>query len=219
MRLRSPLRTARAIGRVLDLARERHGSPNDIAAEYATLAKAYGTALVVGDSYAFMWPREAFIRVGVDYRQADRVRSDIYRDFLPLMSSSRVELLDNPRQLCGLERRVGPSGKDQINHPDKGHDDLINAAAGALIYAHRAALDYLPLTMPWYTGKYSGSQGAGEASVSSSLSTDPAVERMNRVNSTPSNPANGGSYFGINSGGLNSDNFSMRDRWSVPHGW
>ena len=81
---------------------------------------------------------------------------DLYRDFVPLMSSGRVQLLDSDRllaQLCGLERHVGPSGKDQINHPDKGHDDLINAAAGALLYANRDASDYVPIVTPWFTGK------------------------------------------------------------------
>jgi hypothetical protein len=137
---------------VLDLARERHGSPNDIATEYAAVAKAYGTSVVTGDNYAYMWPREAFIRAGVDYRRSDRVRSDIYRDFLPLMSSARVQLLDNQRlvaQLTGLERHVGPSGKDQIAHPERSHDDLVNAAAGALVYANRAALEEVPATVPF----------------------------------------------------------------------
>jgi hypothetical protein len=214
---------------VLDLARERHGSPHIIAAEYAATAKAYGTALVIGDNYAFQWPREAFIAAGVDYQRADQAKSDIYRAFLPLMSSARVELLDNDRliaQLCGLERHVGPSGKDQITHPDRGHDDLINAAAGALIYANRAARDYVPMSMPWYTGKYCGpSDGGGESALQVGT-TDPAVARMNEANAKAreglsktnyvrqGSPSPWSSPFGGNSGGINSDTYSMRDRWS-----
>ena len=38
-------------------------------------------------------------------------------------------------KLCSLERRVARSGKDSINHPDGAHDDVINAAAGALVLA------------------------------------------------------------------------------------
>jgi hypothetical protein len=177
---------------------------------------------VIGDNYAYQWPREAFVAAGVDYRRADLTKSDVYRAFLPLMSSGRVELLDSERliaQLCGLERHVGPSGKDQITHPDRGHDDLINAAAGALIYANRAARDYVPMPMPWSIGKSSGPQGAGEQ-MPASGATDPAVERMNRVNSTPANPAGytpnpWTSPFGGGGGnGINSPNFSMRDKWS-----
>lgn len=154
---------------VLDLARERYGKPFDIAKEYAAVIRAYGISRVRGDNYAHDWPREPFVNAGIEYLRCDRNKSDLYRDFLPLMSSGRVELLDNDRliaQLCGLERHVGPSGKDQITHPDKGHDDLINAAAGALIYASRDALDHVPTPMPWYTGKNSGpSDGVAAAPV------------------------------------------------------
>jgi hypothetical protein len=49
------------------------------------------------------------------------------------VNSQRIELLDNPRlisQLTSLERRTARSGKDSIDHPPGGHDDLINALAG-----------------------------------------------------------------------------------------
>lgn len=38
-------------------------------------------------------------------------------------------------QLCGLERRTARSGKDSIDHAPGAHDDLANAAAGALTMA------------------------------------------------------------------------------------
>jgi hypothetical protein len=41
-------------------------------------------------------------------------------------------------QLSGLERRVGRSGKDSIDHRPGSHDDLANAAAGACVQAVRA---------------------------------------------------------------------------------
>jgi hypothetical protein len=55
-----------------------------------------------------------------------------------LMNSRRVELLDLPQlsaQLGGLERRTARGGKDSIDHAPGAHDDLINAAAGALVLA------------------------------------------------------------------------------------
>jgi Terminase large subunit, T4likevirus-type, N-terminal len=191
---------------VLDLARERHGKPHDIAKEYAAVVRAYGVSLVRGDNYAYLWPREAFINAGIDYRRADRIKSDLYRDFLPLMSSGRVELLDSDRllaQLCGLERHVGASGKDQINHPDKGHDDLINAAAGALLYANRDASDYVPIVTPWFTGK---NCGPSDGDVAAPVSAHESWAR---------------SYYGSGggSGGINSPDFSMRDKWSDRRGW
>jgi hypothetical protein len=54
------------------------------------------------------------------------------------VNSGRVELLDHPRvraQFLALERRVTRSGNDSIDHPPGGHDDLANAAAGALTRA------------------------------------------------------------------------------------
>jgi ribosomal protein L37AE/L43A len=47
-------------------------------------------------------------------------------------------LLDNKKlisELSSLERRTGRSGRDSIDHPPGGHDDMANAAAGALVRA------------------------------------------------------------------------------------
>jgi hypothetical protein len=47
-------------------------------------------------------------------------------------------LLDNQvliGQLCALERSTGPSGRDRIDHPRGAHDDLCNAACGAICLA------------------------------------------------------------------------------------
>ena len=122
---------------VLDLIRERRApfNPSDVVTEFAETLKAYGCHMVVGDRYAAEWPRERFRAHGIDYRVADKVRSDIYRDLLPVLNSGSIELLDHPRliaQLCSLERRTARSGKDSIDHPPAGQDDVINAAAGAV---------------------------------------------------------------------------------------
>jgi len=63
---------------------------------------------------------------------------DIYREFLPILNAGRAELLDIPRmfdQLVSLERRTARGGRDSIDHPPGGHDDVINSAAGALVLA------------------------------------------------------------------------------------
>jgi hypothetical protein len=59
----------------------------------------------------------------------------LYLNLLPAINSGLVDLLDNDRlvaQLCALERRTARSGKDRIDHPPGGHDDLANAVAGAI---------------------------------------------------------------------------------------
>jgi len=129
---------------ILDAIRERKPpfSPAGVVAEFAALLKIYRVTIVRGDRFAGEWPRERFRESGVQYRVAEKVRSDLYRDLLPLLNSGQVELLDHARltgQLCGLERRTGRGGKDSIDHAPGGHDDVINAAAGAIVAAHDAA--------------------------------------------------------------------------------
>ena len=122
---------------VLDAVRERKPpfSPEAVTREFAELLKHYGVSTVKGDRYAGEWPREQFRKHGVEYQVSEKTASDLYRELLPAINSGRVELLDNVRlinQLCGLERRTSRAGKDSINHAPGAHDDVANAAAGAL---------------------------------------------------------------------------------------
>ena len=113
-------------------------SPEAAVKEFAGVLKAYGLRSVSGDRYAGDWPRERFREHGIEYKVADRTRSDLYRDLLPLLNSDRVDLLENQRlvsQLSALERRTSRGGHDTIDHASGGHDDLANAAAGALLMA------------------------------------------------------------------------------------
>jgi hypothetical protein len=128
---------------VLDAVREVRPpfSPEKVVENFCQLLHQYRLYGVMGDRYAGEWPREQFAKNRVRYLPATKPKSDIYRDLLPLLNSGRIELLDNERlfnQLCNLERRVGRSGKDSIDHGPRGHDDVANAAAGVLTLAARA---------------------------------------------------------------------------------
>jgi hypothetical protein len=71
----------------------------------------------------------------VTYETADRDRSGLYLELLPLINSCRVSLLDNPRlvsQLTSLERRTSRGGRDSIDHAPGSHDDMSNSVAGVL---------------------------------------------------------------------------------------
>ena len=84
--------------------------------------------------------RERFRTHGVTYEVSRWTKSDLYVELLPLLTSRRARLLDQPRltaQLLSLERKTGASGRDSITHPRDGHDDLSNAAAGALVHVTR----------------------------------------------------------------------------------
>lgn len=121
---------------VVDATREIRAplSPELAVSELAMLFKSYGVSIITGDRYAGEWPREQFQKFGIVYRPAEKSKSELYVDFLPLVNSRRADLLDEPRlinQLLALERRTARGGRDSIDHPPGGHDDLINAVAGA----------------------------------------------------------------------------------------
>jgi hypothetical protein len=112
--------------------------PGEATAAVAKLVKSYGVGRIVSDKYAALWPVSEFARHDVTLEHSERDRSAFYADFLPLLTSGRARLLDSPRlvgQLANLERRAQPSGKDRIDHPAGAHDDLSNAAAGAMTLA------------------------------------------------------------------------------------
>jgi hypothetical protein len=122
---------------VLDALREVRPpfSPDAVVTEFAALLKRYGVARVTGDRYAAEWCAERFRKAGVYYKPAERPKSDLYREFLPMVNSASVELLDHPKllaQLCSLERRTARNGRNSIDHPPNGHDDLANVVAGVV---------------------------------------------------------------------------------------
>jgi hypothetical protein len=125
---------------VLDLVREKRPpfSPSAAVLEFIEVLREYRVRRVCGDRYAGEWPREQFRRYGIEYVCAEKTKSDLYRDVLPLLNSGRAELLDEKRllqQLLGLERRTARGGKDSIDHAPRSHDDVANAVAGALVIA------------------------------------------------------------------------------------
>jgi hypothetical protein len=131
---------------VIDALYERRPpfNPTGVVAEIADLLREYRIGSVTGDRYAASWVTEAFSKEGLTYCHSTRDRSAIYGEALPLFTSGRVRLLDNPRlvnQLIGLERRTSPAGRDRIDHGPGAHrhDDIANAVCGALVGAARPA--------------------------------------------------------------------------------
>jgi hypothetical protein len=124
---------------VLDCIRERKGSPEVITAEYGALLHAYKIGRVTGDDYGAQWVKEAFARHGIVYESTKLSRVEIYLNFLPLIHSRRVELLDGCQkmvnQLLALERTTSATGRDLVKHPNGAHDDLANVVAGVLVLA------------------------------------------------------------------------------------
>jgi hypothetical protein len=114
-------------------------SPASAVADFARTLKQYHVDRAISDRWGGQFVREPFLAFGIQVQIADRPKSSFYQDFLPLVNSGKVELLDHARmisQLCNLERRVSRAGKDSIDHPPGAHDDLINSASAALVLAH-----------------------------------------------------------------------------------
>ncbi len=125
---------------VLDVVAEHRPpfSPEAVVADFAAILARYGVSRVMGDHYAGAWPREAFARHGITYEPSASPKSGLYLEFLPVLTSRRGELLDVPRlqaQFLALERRTSRGGRDSIDHPPQGHDDVSNAVAGAVTLA------------------------------------------------------------------------------------
>jgi hypothetical protein len=125
---------------VLDVLREVKPpfSPDAVVADFIAVLKGYGVTSLTGDRWGGEFVREKFKTAGLKYEISERVKSDIYKELLPIMNSGRVELLDIPRlttQLCNLERRTARGGKDSIDHAPGAHDDAANAVAGAVVLA------------------------------------------------------------------------------------
>jgi hypothetical protein len=126
----------------LDLIRERRPpfSPEAVTEEFAKLIRSYRCTKVYGDRYGGEWPQEQFRKYGVNYEPAGSSKSELYVDLLPLINSGAVDLLEHDRlllQLTMLERRTARGGRDSIDHPRGGHDDIANAVAGALVTAYK----------------------------------------------------------------------------------
>ena len=131
-------------------------------------SKSYRVTQVVGDKYGGEWPIERFRAHDIGYVVADKTASDYYAELLPALNSGRVELLDQARlisQLTQLENRAASGGRDKIGHPPGGHDDVINAAAIALVSAltvpayvpvEAHAVDFFALANP-YADHFRGS--------------------------------------------------------------
>jgi hypothetical protein len=127
-------------------------APEAVVKEFADVFKSYKIHRVEGDKYAGEWVVDAFKRNGLSVRPSKKSKSEIYLDFLPLINSASIELLDLKKlavQLTALERRVRSGGKDVVDHPRGFHDDLANAAAGALVLTDRRSrsrVRLIPLT-------------------------------------------------------------------------
>jgi hypothetical protein len=114
-------------------------SPDVACAEVAETMRRYGLASCTSDRYGGVWPQAKLAEVGIHCEQSAAPKSELYLRLLPLLNSGKLSLLEHKKlqaQLNSLERRTARSEKDSIAESPHSHDDVANAATGALILAH-----------------------------------------------------------------------------------
>ena len=124
---------------VLDFVREYRApfSPNFVIEKMVDELSRYRVTRIFGDRYAGEFVSAAFQRLGIRYVSADRSKSMIYLEFIPVVSSRAVELLDSERmiaQFANLQRKTRSGGADQVDHLQGFSDDVCNSVAGAVVY-------------------------------------------------------------------------------------
>lgn len=108
---------------------------NEVAKEYAKLAKTYRCHTIMGDNFAGEWVSQAFRKSGINYRKSKLNKSKLYLEGVAPFNRGTVSIPDHPqllRELRLLERRVQRSGADAVDHPKNGSDDYANVLFGAM---------------------------------------------------------------------------------------
>jgi hypothetical protein len=108
-------------------------NPSEVVQQFSEFLKSYGLSSILGDNYGGEWPKAEFAKQGILYERAENTKSELYLAMVPIVCSEKVELLDRDKlktELRRLERRTGRSGKESIDHPPRGSDDIANAVAG-----------------------------------------------------------------------------------------
>lgn len=113
-------------------------SPVQVIAQMSNELRRFRITRVSGDAYAGAFVEEAFKSNRIHYAKSSRNKSELYLEFLPRLNSGEVELLDDDTlvdQLAALERRTRSGGRDLIDHPAGGRDDVANSVAGVVAEA------------------------------------------------------------------------------------
>jgi phage terminase large subunit-like protein len=104
---------------------------------FCNLLKEYHLYAVTGDNFAGDTFKHDFRSAGVTYYVCKAHTTELYEAFEPLLNSGEVELLDNGKMQEQALTLVMKGAK--ITHESNGHDDYINAIAGAVWLARHGS--------------------------------------------------------------------------------
>ena len=116
--------------------------PQVVVADYAALLKEYRITSVTGDNFSAEWVVAAFREHGIRYELAAKAKSILYLEALPLFMRGSISIPDFPpltRELRLLERQTHRGGRDTVDHPKRGTDDMANVLAGCAVNSAKPA--------------------------------------------------------------------------------
>jgi len=119
--------------------------PHEVAKDFAALCREYRVDEIVGDRYSAEWVASAFSDAGITYTPAEKNKSELYLESLPLFTRAAIRIPDHApllRELRLLERRTHKGGRDVVDHPRAGSDDCSNALCGAAVLAANPTFSY-----------------------------------------------------------------------------
>jgi hypothetical protein len=135
-------KTEEPIKYILDLLLEFRApyDPKQVISQIVEAARPYHIMKIIQDRHAIGWIASDLKRFSIEVEPCEFDKSKIYEHFAVLMNKLQIELLDNERlrtQIMGLQKFLRGGGSITIDHLRGGHDDLVNAAAGACVAVSR----------------------------------------------------------------------------------
>ena len=108
-------------------------NPHAVIGSICEILRRFNIKRITGDNYGAEFVAAAFKASGFIYDKSQLSKSQLYLELIPQICSNQIELLDDEiliNQLSNLERRTRSGGKDTVDHPQGGKDDVANVIAG-----------------------------------------------------------------------------------------
>ncbi|MCG7853669.1 MAG: hypothetical protein MIO92_14215 [Methanosarcinaceae archaeon] len=121
-------------------ARKPPFSPEQVVEEFCAVLKDYGCHEIVGDRFGGEWVESQFRKRGIVYRPSTLSKSEIYVEAIPLFTMGRILLpksVELEEEVVGLERKILPTGRQEITHAVGFHDDIVNSTLGAAVNVYK----------------------------------------------------------------------------------
>jgi hypothetical protein len=139
---------------IIDLVEKQAGNPpfdpRAAVAKFCDILHRYGVTRLVGDHYAGETFRVDYQGRGVSYFCSELSTSELYEQMEPRVNAGEVELPDLSVLVEQALTLVMKGTK--VTHESGGHDDFINAVAGAVQAAAKTSKYRYPDTMDWVSG-------------------------------------------------------------------